>query len=155
MGFLDNLKKGVNDIADKTNDFVSDSKTKMDIKKIKGDIDVEFRKLGERFYQYQKDGIEVDESVLEFVSVIDQKYEEIKELEKSLEEQKVVPSGTVKCPNCSNELSATAKFCGECGYKLEAAPVAPAVPAVEKLCPNCGENVGDAKFCNSCGTSLE
>ncbi len=154
MGFLDNLKKGVNDIADKTNDFVSDSKTKMDIKKIKGEIDQEFTKLGERFYQYKKDGKEVDESVLEFISVIDNKFEQIKELEKSLEEENVVSEKeSIKCPNCSNELPAKSKFCGECGYKLEEPSTK--VDHEVKLCPNCGEDVGTAKFCNSCGTSLE
>jgi membrane protease subunit (stomatin/prohibitin family) len=56
------------------------------------------------------------------------------------------PSGnTVKCPKCGHENPAGAKFCLECGSKIESVVV----------CPKCGhENPAGAKFCLECGTSL-
>ncbi len=49
----------------------------------------------------------------------------------------------MRCPKCSTENAANAKFCAECGAKLE------------PLCPSCGaENPPDAKFCTQCGARL-
>ncbi|HVN28603.1 MAG TPA: adenylate/guanylate cyclase domain-containing protein, partial [Candidatus Binataceae bacterium] len=47
------------------------------------------------------------------------------------------------CPKCSTDNTPTAKFCAECGAKLEA------------RCPSCGaQNPPEAKFCTQCGTRL-
>jgi class 3 adenylate cyclase len=47
------------------------------------------------------------------------------------------------CPDCRHENSPSAKFCSECGTKLQQA------------CPQCGIVVGiTAKFCSECGASL-
>jgi class 3 adenylate cyclase/tetratricopeptide (TPR) repeat protein/ribosomal protein L40E len=47
------------------------------------------------------------------------------------------------CPKCSTENAASAKFCAECGAKLD------------PRCPSCGaQNPPDAKFCTQCGTRL-
>jgi class 3 adenylate cyclase/tetratricopeptide (TPR) repeat protein len=49
----------------------------------------------------------------------------------------------MKCPKCQFENLETAKFCSECGSKLEIA------------CPSCGKmNPLSSKFCNACGHSL-
>ncbi|CAB5131627.1 Adenylate cyclase (EC / Guanylate cyclase (EC [Olavius algarvensis associated proteobacterium Delta 3] len=49
----------------------------------------------------------------------------------------------MKCPSCQFRNSAGAKFCNECGFKLESA------------CPNCGNiNPAGSKFCNECGQRL-
>lgn len=48
------------------------------------------------------------------------------------------------CPSCGSDNRETAKFCGECGAKLEAA------------CPACGAAVeAGQKFCDNCGHNLE
>ena len=48
----------------------------------------------------------------------------------------------MKCKNCGYENPDTAKFCNECGEKLEP----------ETVCPECGcKNKAGAKFCNECG----
>lgn len=60
----------------------------------------------------------------------------------------VNPTGEKKitCPECGNELSAKAKFCDQCGYRIPA----------EKVCPSCGEKLKEnAKFCLNCGTKVE
>jgi len=47
------------------------------------------------------------------------------------------------CPNCQTEITEGAKFCKECGQKIEAA------------CPVCGKNIPpDSKFCLECGHDL-
>ncbi|MCI0839353.1 MAG: zinc-ribbon domain-containing protein, partial [Chloroflexi bacterium] len=49
----------------------------------------------------------------------------------------------MRCPSCSRENSAEAKFCKGCGGSL--APV----------CPSCGAQLdADASFCDKCGASL-
>lgn len=49
----------------------------------------------------------------------------------------------MKCSKCDFENSAEAKFCGECGSKIES------------LCPECNSpNPASHKFCNECGQKL-
>ncbi len=52
-----------------------------------------------------------------------------------------------ECPNCHKKLAANAKFCSECGNKLEANKLV--------FCTECGKpiNLG-SKFCSSCGTKI-
>jgi len=50
----------------------------------------------------------------------------------------------MKCPKCQFENPEGAKFCNECGSKLQLA------------CPECGKvNPTGSKFCNECGERLE
>lgn len=51
----------------------------------------------------------------------------------------------VVCGSCGHVNSAGAKFCSECGTKIEP----------QNACPNCGHvNQPGAKFCSECGTKL-
>lgn len=54
----------------------------------------------------------------------------------------------VKCPKCGNMLPPNAKFCLECGTKIEQ------VSADEMICPHCGKKTPKGKFCMECGQSL-
>ena len=56
-----------------------------------------------------------------------------------------VNTNTFKCAKCGALLPANAKFCLECGEKVEAAPEGMTV------CPECGKTVPKAKFCPECG----
>lgn len=50
------------------------------------------------------------------------------------------------CPSCGNPITAGAKFCSNCGEKLQTASV----------CPKCGEPITPgAKFCMNCGEKLQ
>ena len=52
---------------------------------------------------------------------------------------------TKNCPSCNATININAKFCSECGTKLNA----------KKFCTNCGAEIeGTAKFCPSCGQKL-
>ena len=49
----------------------------------------------------------------------------------------------MECPKCNFENEENAKFCNECGNKLEL------------ICPECGiDNRLGSKFCNQCGYNL-
>lgn len=56
-------------------------------------------------------------------------------------------SATVACPNCGKQNNPVAKFCADCGGKMEVAKVP---------CVKCGAQLREgAKFCSECGTSQE
>lgn len=55
---------------------------------------------------------------------------------------------SVQCANCGNTLPANAKFCLECGTKVEV------LSADEIICPECGKKTAKGKFCMECGASL-
>lgn len=83
-------------------------------------------------------------------------------------------NNAVKCQNCGAALTQGAKFCPECGTKVElpqkaACPHCGAevqggkfcpecggslIPS-EKICPNCGNKFESGKFCPECGTKCE
>ena len=56
-------------------------------------------------------------------------------------------SEEIECPNCHTKLKSGAKFCLECGTKIEIRKPA--------FCPECGEPIASgAKFCSCCGNKL-
>lgn len=55
---------------------------------------------------------------------------------------------TAKCPKCGNCLPASAKFCLECGTKIET------VSKNEMICSACGKKTPKGKFCAECGQPL-
>lgn len=57
-------------------------------------------------------------------------------------------SAQIKCANCGNSLPANAKFCLECGTKVEN------LADNEMICPECGKKTPKGKFCMECGASL-
>jgi len=63
-------------------------------------------------------------------------------------ENTATPPTAAKCPKCGATLPENAKFCLECGAKVEP----PAPPAV--VCPKCGAKVAGGKFCLECGAPL-
>lgn len=57
-------------------------------------------------------------------------------------------SQTTKCPKCGNSLPVNAKFCLECGTKIEV------LAENEMICPSCGKKTPKGKFCMECGQPL-
>ena len=56
-------------------------------------------------------------------------------------------SSTVACPGCGKQNTPTAKFCADCGGKME---------TVKVPCVKCGAQLREgAKFCSECGSSQE
>lgn len=57
------------------------------------------------------------------------------------------PSGAAVCPHCGKANLANAKFCAECGGKMQIAQIP---------CAKCGATLREgAKFCSECGASQE
>ncbi len=52
------------------------------------------------------------------------------------------------CPKCGNSVPANAKFCLECGAKIEH------IADNEVICPECGKKTAKGKFCMECGAPL-
>ncbi len=53
---------------------------------------------------------------------------------------------TAKCTKCNADVKSNAKFCPECGERLDS----------KKFCPDCGAEIkGAAKFCPECGKKLK
>lgn len=58
----------------------------------------------------------------------------------------------MKCLNCGANASPTAKFCHDCGEKLQPSPI----NAAQRVCPACHTNgLASAKFCRNCGTAFD
>ena len=54
-----------------------------------------------------------------------------------------------KCSKCGSTLPANAKFCLECGAKIEP------LSDNEMICPHCGQKTAKGKFCIECGVKLQ
>lgn len=58
--------------------------------------------------------------------------------------------GRATCPQCNHSIADNAKFCSNCGAKVEKVEQKP------KFCTECGhKNANDAKFCSGCGNKIE
>lgn len=58
------------------------------------------------------------------------------------------PAAKTLCPNCRAEVPTNAKFCLECGRKIEL------LGGDEIICPVCGKKTRRGKFCIECGAPL-
>ena len=54
----------------------------------------------------------------------------------------------IKCPSCGSDVPGNAKFCLECGTKIEK------LQENEMICPHCGQKTAKGKFCGECGGKL-
>lgn len=61
----------------------------------------------------------------------------------------VKPTSGGVCSKCGNSLPPNAKFCLECGTKVEN------LSENEIICPNCGGKTPKGKFCTECGAKLQ
>ena len=53
-----------------------------------------------------------------------------------------------QCPNCGKSVPANAKFCLDCGTRIET------LAQNEIICPSCGKKTAKGKFCMECGAPL-
>lgn len=70
---------------------------------------------------------------------------QVGEMMKGLNPNAPTAAPTSKCPQCGSALPANAKFCLECGAKIE--PLSDS----EMICPFCGKKTPKGKFCIECG----
>lgn len=62
--------------------------------------------------------------------------------------QETIPVKETTCPKCGKSVPATAKFCLDCGTKIEV------LAENEIVCPACGKKTTKGKFCMECGEPL-
>lgn len=59
------------------------------------------------------------------------------------------PKSVSPCPNCGKPVPENAKFCLECGTKIEQ------LSESEMICPQCNQKTTKGKFCMECGGKLQ
>lgn len=77
MGFMDKMTKTMNMVGEKTSEVANVAKLKLDITKVKGNIDIKYKELGELVYKAVKDERLVDDEVTLIVSEIDMLVQEL------------------------------------------------------------------------------
>lgn len=87
-------------------------------------INKEYQKIGEHMYKALAEKGEVPEDLQESCAAITAAFAEIDVLNKKIAiikaEKLSVNVPKMTCPECGQEVLATAKFCPECGHKIEA-----------------------------------
>ena len=74
----------------------------------------------------------------------------------ALGDQAVKPPSVPTCASCGAELAQTARFCSDCGAKVEDPSIEVVEADVVPPCSNCGAELEpEATFCNQCGTKVE
>lgn len=107
------------DIAKKTKDMSDISKLNHEVTKQQESIDKTYTQIGKIYFENYS---ELDYSDLKELC------DSIKVSNKKIEEFKaeiIQIKGIINCPKCNKEISNSATFCANCGYKLkeEASPV--------------------------------
>ena len=89
-----------------------------------------------------------DDEIMALYSSVQASREVIAEAQATIESYRPITVEPV-CAACGAAISEDAKYCAQCGAKVEP-------PEAEPTCPSCGTPLEeDAKFCTSCGTKVE
>lgn len=169
MAFIDKINTIAKNVGEKTGDAIEITRLNAKISSEKSAMNELYRQIGEKAYKkYQAGAYQEDELCGLFASV-DACVSNIAEAEgkisaiKAANEAKtqaapndtVVQAEPVKavCPGCGMPVAEGAKFCNQCGARLEV----PAIEAEKKnICSSCGTEVeSGAMFCCCCGAKIE
>lgn len=99
----------------KTNEFVGATKVKMEIADLQREMASVYEGLGRLVYDARKTGESADEMIDACIARLDEQQERLQELEDRVLERKKA----VRCAACGTVNEATAKFCNNCGEKME------------------------------------
>ena len=86
MSFMDKMAQTLNKVGEKTSEVANTTKTKMDIAKVKSNVDEKYKLLGELVYTALKENKTVDDQVQAYLNEIDILKAEIANLESQLGE---------------------------------------------------------------------
>lgn len=98
-------------VADRANDAVEIQKIKAKIRECKHDIDDLYNSIGRAVYNRYKEDIAVDAEFLHVCGSIDEKYDEISDLNDKIDTIK----GCIRCSSCQAPLSPGSVYCSKCG----------------------------------------
>ena len=158
MGFLDKLGETFSntskEVAKKTKDFTDIAKLNSKVTTEEDCIQKAYLKIGQLFYEANKDSLEIDGIYAEYFGIIKASQENITELKREINKIK----GVTLCKECGAEVANGSAFCPKCGTKVEKEiiqePAACEEPEIV-LCKECGAELEEgAVFCTKCGTSV-
>ena len=86
MSFMDKMAQTLNKVGEKTSEVAKKKKKKMDIAKVKSNVDEKYKLLGELVYTALKENKTVDDQVQAYINEIDILKAEIANLESQLGE---------------------------------------------------------------------
>ncbi len=98
-------------VADKANDAVEIQKIKAKIREGKHCIDDMYNNIGRAVYNRYREDIVVDAEFLSICNNIDEKYDEISELNDKI----AVIKGCMRCTNCQAPINPHDAYCSKCG----------------------------------------
>lgn len=133
MALLDKLNFAAKIATEKANEAIGNGKLAVKIKKEEFNIEEQYKKIGEYYYQKRAEGETLSAEVDEFCLAIDLAKATIAELEEQMKDLKspADPSMSAEepaemtifsespCPVCSAAVPVGAQFCSRCGAKLE------------------------------------
>lgn len=134
MALLDKLNFAAKVATEKANEAIGNGKLTVKIKKEEYNIEEQYKKIGEYYYQQRAEGVTLAPEVDEFCLAVDLSKAVIAELEEQMKDLKApvdIPTpveteftdfpvfSEAPCPNCGASVPMDAKFCGACGTKLE------------------------------------
>lgn len=174
MTVLEKVQDIVKAASDKTSEVIETSRLKAGIAEEKRGIVEQEAKLGAIYYELYKAGEVLTPDAVNICMTIDKYSARAQEKEEALRKiseanaakraaKSQAPSeNEVICQECGCANPGDAKFCSECGAKIEeiidaeAVEVEEEAPEEKRHCANCGAELAPGKkFCNECGTKAE
>ena len=118
MGLFENIvsnaKQAANVVGKKTGELVDTSKLKLQAVDLNSDIKRNYEALGRAVYESRKQGIDSTEEIDDIIILINEKYDELDEVNEQLSKM----SNKTFCTRCGEPNPKTAGFCSQCGEKL-------------------------------------
>jgi hypothetical protein len=155
--FFGKLKSGAEKVAFEAEKMNRLNRAKGDLEKLKNQIQAQFTKLGEMYYnQRENTGVtgpaydDICQSIADLDKQVDAKNEDIQRIGAEV----FTPQGTQPQPQpAPSPQSTTAEL-----SPTETTPASPPTSpvAAAKFCPNCGTEIPpETKFCPECGTKIQ
>lgn len=136
MTFLDNIKRGATDAANKaakkTGELTNIAKLTMNIKNAETKLGDVYEEIGRLFYTAERTGEDYTGEIASNIMKADKIKVDIANYKAEL----AVLRNVVVCESCGNEINADSAFCSFCGTKVEhpAPAVEEEAPVTEEAC---------------------